>query len=149
MNNQNILEKPALNYNPSELKRELNPYYIGASEVEIDEMLSQVGSKSLDDLFSHIPNEILFQDELNLPEALEYEALQDSMWTYSRKNNLKTSFIEMDYLTGRPIRLLAISVTSEIWPPLILLTNPKEVREHLPHIGFINACYQKSQVLKL
>lgn len=93
MNNQNISEKPDLNYAPETLERELKPYYIGASEVEIDEMLAQVGSESLKDLFSHIPSEIIFDQELNLPDELGYNALQDEMWRLSTKNGSKTSFI--------------------------------------------------------
>ena len=120
MNNENILEKPALGYDPESLERELKPFYIGASEVDIDSMLSHVGSSSLEELFSHIPSDILFEQELHLPDALEYNDLQDAMWSLSSKNNLKTSFIgdglphwKTDPIVGKicGIRNLATSYT--------------------------------------
>jgi glycine dehydrogenase len=82
-----------LNYNPKELPRELNRHYISASEKDIHEMLSSIGAKDFESLFSHLPKEIRMGNEMKLPEELDYEALLQHMKSLSEKNQIRLSFI--------------------------------------------------------
>ncbi len=87
--NQNI----PLSYDPESLPRELLRHYIGASEIDIVEMLDFVGAGRLDDLFSHIPEEILFQEPPSLPQELEYDELRIHMENLAAGNRRFDSFI--------------------------------------------------------
>ena len=50
-----------LSYHPEKLKRELLPFYIGATDQEISEMLKIIGLKSLDELYSHISKDVIME----------------------------------------------------------------------------------------
>lgn len=82
-----------LPYNPETLPRELTEYYISASQEEIQTMLSEVGAKSEADLFSHIREEVKFQEAPNIGKKLEYGDLIVHMQNLAKKNNPKLSFI--------------------------------------------------------
>ena len=82
-----------LPYDPETLPRELLRHYIGASEADIVEMLNFVGAGRLDDLFSHIPEEILFHEPPSLPQELEYKELQNHMEALASRNRCCESFI--------------------------------------------------------
>lgn len=82
-----------LNYNPAKLPRELKRHYISASDPQIEQMLSQVGSSRLEDLYAHIPEELKFEEAPQLPEELDYDALQERLLEISRKNTVRTSFL--------------------------------------------------------
>ncbi|OUR95325.1 glycine dehydrogenase [Halobacteriovorax marinus] len=82
-----------LPYNPENLDRELKPYYITATEQEINEMMDTVGINSFQDLFSHIPKEILMDQKPQFGDRLEYDDLIADVENLSKKNNLKTSFL--------------------------------------------------------
>ncbi len=85
--------RPPFDYDPKALTRELKRHYIGASEQEIQAMLAELGLKSLDDLYSHIPKEIHHKQNLNIPSELSYEDLAQHLFEISTKNKNKTSFL--------------------------------------------------------
>ncbi|OFZ16187.1 MAG: glycine dehydrogenase [Bdellovibrionales bacterium GWA2_49_15] len=82
-----------LPYNPKSLERELRPYYIGAKDQEIDQMLKDVGFKYLDDLFAHIPREVKFKGPVGLGQALPYNDLLNHVISVGKKNRLPLSFL--------------------------------------------------------
>lgn len=81
-----------LNYHPEKLKRELLPFYIGADEKDIHEMLKVLGLKSLDELYSHIQNDVKMS-EIPLPKHMSYETLLAHVNELAQKNKKKISFI--------------------------------------------------------
>lgn len=81
-----------LNFDPKQLKRELKPYYIGASEKDIQEMLKAVGAKDLNDLYSHIDDSVKMSS-VPMEKALSYEALIDHVNALANKNKKMVSFI--------------------------------------------------------
>ncbi|MCP4914066.1 MAG: aminotransferase class V-fold PLP-dependent enzyme [Oligoflexia bacterium] len=85
--------KSHLPYDPERLPRELKKYYICASEKEISEMLSTVGAKNRDDLFSHISDDVKFLETPEVTTRLEYDDLIDHMEELAAKNTPKLSFI--------------------------------------------------------
>ena len=72
--------------------RENNPFYIGASDQDIKEMLAELGLKSLDELFDHIPQDCLMES-LELPPYLDKESLRIHMQDLANKNKQNLSFI--------------------------------------------------------
>lgn len=81
-----------LNYHPEKLKRELKPFYIGADEKDLSEMLSSLGLKTLDDLYAHIPAEVKMTS-VPLAKHLSYEELIAHVNELANKNKIKLSFI--------------------------------------------------------
>ena len=81
-----------LSYHPEKLKRELNQFYIGASDQELREMLSIIGEKSLDDLYSHIPRNVIMEKVL-MDKHMSYEELIIHVNDVAAKNNVKLSFL--------------------------------------------------------
>jgi glycine dehydrogenase len=88
-----MTNKYPLSYTPSELPRELARHYVPASETDTKQMLETIGLSSLEDLYAHIPSKIRFQQKPELPEELDYDALQKRMAELSEKNNQAISFI--------------------------------------------------------
>lgn len=60
--------------------------YFPHTEADIQEMLKVVGVKSLDDLFSEIPEELKFKGELNLPSAHSEEEIRKTLRNISKEN---------------------------------------------------------------
>jgi len=81
-----------LNYHPEKLKRELKPFYIGADDKDIEEMLKFLGLKSLEDLYSHIDDSVKMAS-VPMPKHLSYEELIATVNEVARKNKIKTSFL--------------------------------------------------------
>lgn len=81
-----------LNYHPETLKRELKPFYIGADDKDIKEMLQALNLNSLNDLYSHIQPDV-FMHSLTLPKHMSYEELIVHMNEVAAKNNIKLSFL--------------------------------------------------------
>ena len=81
-----------LPYNPTDMQRELSPYYIGTTPQEIEEMLSVVGEKDLASLFRHIPEDIRFS-RWGKDKGLDYRSLVRRMEKLSQTNVLQSSFI--------------------------------------------------------
>jgi glycine dehydrogenase len=73
--------------------REDARHYIPASDSDIRAMLNAVGKERLEDLFDHIPSEVLFTKPAELPEELEYEALKKRLAKIASKNRIGTSFL--------------------------------------------------------
>lgn len=85
-----------LPYNPLELPRELKTFYISATDNDITEMLSAINVKSREELFSHLPSDILMDEKEHvgkLGEALPYGDLVDHVESVSQKNHIKPCFI--------------------------------------------------------
>lgn len=82
-----------LNYRPETLQRETLPYYIGASDADIQSMLQTLGLNTLEDLYSHISTEHKFKGPLNMPRAMGYQELIQHVNTLATKNNPRPSFI--------------------------------------------------------
>jgi len=77
---------------PMTSPREHLDFYVGTSDNDIALMLKELGFNSLDQLYSHIDDDVKMK-ELDLPEHLGYEDLKNHVQKISEKNNLKTSFI--------------------------------------------------------
>ena len=84
---------PELNYDPKQLPRELTRHYISASDDDIKAMLSALGLERLDDLYADLPQDSLFEKEINIPPGLPYSVLQEHLFQISRKNSKALSFI--------------------------------------------------------
>ena len=82
-----------LPYNPKILPRELNKYYISSNKDEQAQMLSTIGLKTLSDLYSHIPDNVKFNQAPKVCDELEYNDLIAHVEMLANKNNLKTCFI--------------------------------------------------------
>jgi len=82
-----------LPYNPKSLERELQRHYICSSTDEIAAMLKDLSLNSLEELFSHLPSEVLFKKDLAVDEELEYLDTAKYFVEISKKNNPKTCFI--------------------------------------------------------
>lgn len=81
-----------LNYHPEKLKRELKPFYIGADDKDIQEMLKTIGLSSLDDLYSHIAQDVKMTS-VPMHKHMSYEELIGHVNDVANKNNIKTSFL--------------------------------------------------------
>jgi glycine dehydrogenase len=81
-----------LSYDPHKLKRELSPFYISATENELEEMIKVCGKKSLADFYSHIPTKLHFKN-FNLAPELSYTELITHLKEISEKNKSHLSFI--------------------------------------------------------
>jgi glycine dehydrogenase len=74
-------------------QREHARHYIPASNADIDAMLKTVGKASLDELFSHIPADVKFEDGVALPEEIGYDDLYTRLEEISKMNRIGTSFL--------------------------------------------------------
>ena len=83
----------SLPYDPSTIKRELAPFYISATESEIEQMYQEIGAKSDLDLFSHIPSELLFSTPPAVTANLAYQDLADHLASIAAMNKPKPGFI--------------------------------------------------------
>ena len=81
-----------LNYQPENLERELKPFYIGADEKDIKLMLADLGLSSLDELYSHIADDVKMKS-LPLGAHLSYQELIAHVNDIAKKNNNKISFL--------------------------------------------------------
>lgn len=81
-----------LNYHPEKLKRELRPFYIGADEKDIHEMLKTLGLSTLDDLYKHISTDVKMTG-VPMSKHMSYEELIAHVNDVARKNKIKTSFL--------------------------------------------------------
>ncbi|MFX6040872.1 hypothetical protein ABTE96_23135, partial [Acinetobacter baumannii] len=65
----------SLPYDPKKLPRELSRHYIGASEADIKAMLGALGAGKLEDLYSHVPDNVRMNGGPAIPAELSYEDL--------------------------------------------------------------------------
>ena len=84
---------PDLSYNPQEYPREIARHYISATDNDIEQMLGKVGLGNLKDLFSHLPKDIRFTGNPELPDELSYGDATVRLNEIAGKTNLLTSFI--------------------------------------------------------
>ena len=82
-----------LPYNPAQFPRELAPHYIPADEREIKQMLEAVDANCLDELFSHIDEEIKFSSTPAVGKSFEYEELATHLEQMSKRNRPRPCFI--------------------------------------------------------
>ena len=83
-----------LPYDPTKLDRELNKFYISASDDEIKNMLKDTSFKSLNELFSHIKEDVKKMDQLEtMGERLEYDQLSKFFMELASKNKIRKSFL--------------------------------------------------------
>ena len=87
------MTKTPLPYDPAILPRELKRHYISATDDDITAMLKTLGYGKLDQLFDHIPSNLLFSEALAIPDELAYETLQERMESLALNNNVRESFI--------------------------------------------------------
>ena len=81
-----------LNYHPEKLKRELKPFYIGADEKDIQDMLKELGLSTLDDLYAHIDDSVKMTT-VPMHKHMSYEELITHVNELACKNKIKTSFL--------------------------------------------------------
>lgn len=81
-----------LNYHPEKLKRELKPFYIGADDKDINEMLKTLGLTNLEDLYSHISDDVKMTT-VPMAKHMAYEELIAHVNDVARKNKIKISFL--------------------------------------------------------
>lgn len=81
-----------LNYHPEKLKRELKPFYIGADDKDIEEMLRALNLTHLDELYAHIDDSVKMTS-IPMNKHISYEELITHVNDVSRKNHLKISFL--------------------------------------------------------
>jgi glycine dehydrogenase len=81
-----------LNYHPEKLKRELRPFYIGADEKDVQEMLKALNLSSLDDLYAHI-DENVKMTSVPMAKHMSYEELIAHVNDLAKKNHQKISFL--------------------------------------------------------
>ena len=82
-----------LPYDPEEYPREKSRHYISATDEDIASMLETVKLNKLSELFSHLPEDQLFNESLSLPDELSYEIAANHLLSVSQKTKLHTSFI--------------------------------------------------------
>lgn len=80
-------------YNPKELERELKPFYISATQEDINHMLSDLGLLKLEDLFLDIPEEVRWKKPANEWKAMGHDQLALHMKKMASKNKITPSFI--------------------------------------------------------
>lgn len=81
-----------LGYHPESLQRELKPFYIGANDKDISEMLSELKLNSLEDLYSHIAQDTKMSS-VPLPKHMSYEELIAHVNELAAKNKIQVSFL--------------------------------------------------------
>ncbi len=82
-----------LPFDPKQLPRELKPHYISASDADIQNMLGTLGLNRLEDLFAHLPKDVMFPAPPDLPEEMPYDAVRERMVHLADKNKVRLSFI--------------------------------------------------------
>jgi glycine dehydrogenase len=86
-----IIER--LGMDPREFPRELKTFYISASAEEISSMFQSIGASERKDLFSHLPESILFKSAPDIGKRLNYGKLVEHVEEIAEKNNTKPCFI--------------------------------------------------------
>jgi glycine dehydrogenase len=80
-------------YDPSLCSpRELKRHYISATEKDIEQMLSELGLKKLEELYQHVPANIRMQ-QAKIPEELPNAELKTHLEELSAKNHVRLSFL--------------------------------------------------------
>ena len=84
--------------NNLEIKKRFADRHIGPTELEIKEMVSEIGYNSLDELIEKtIPQQIRITDELELEDSISEYKFIEELKTLSSKNKVFKSYIGMGY----------------------------------------------------
>ncbi|MEH0861456.1 aminomethyl-transferring glycine dehydrogenase subunit GcvPB [Halobacteriovorax sp. DPLXC-1] len=83
----------SLKVNSQDINRELAKNYISASDNDIESMLKELGLNSLDELFSHIKDDVKFSEKIALEKGLNYDELVANLEALSKKNNIPTNYL--------------------------------------------------------
>lgn len=86
-----LLER--LPYNPKELPRELKTFYISADDKDINAMMDAIGVEKREQLFSHLPNNIMMEGSPKIGKRLPYGDLARHVEELAGKNNTRPCFI--------------------------------------------------------
>lgn len=91
--NDELLQR--LPYNPQDLPRELKTFYISASESEIQDMMQSIGLEKdkREQLFSHLPTNIMMKETPAIGDRLAYGDLARHMEELAAKNNTRPCFL--------------------------------------------------------
>jgi glycine dehydrogenase len=81
-----------LNFHPESLKRELKPFYIGADQKDIHDMLAALGLSNLDDLYAHISADVKMTS-IPMENHMSYEELIVHVNDIASRNKQKISFL--------------------------------------------------------
>lgn len=73
-------------------KREHFPYYVGTDKNDIQAMLSSLNINSLEELFSHIPSDVML-GEMRMEDHIDHPELKKRIQEIADKNNTPVSFI--------------------------------------------------------
>lgn len=88
------MSKSQLPYNPELLPRELKKHYIGMDQAQEKKALDTLGKKSLEDLFSHIPQSVRMDKNSPLKfKGYEYSQLVQHLQEINNQSSAPTSFI--------------------------------------------------------
>ena len=82
-----------LGFNPSEIKRELETYYISMDDQQIEDMLHSLNLKDVKELFAHIGEDVKFDGEIDINEELNYDQLTTHIKNIANKNKIVTNFL--------------------------------------------------------
>ena len=82
-----------LGFNPSEIKRELETYYISMDDKQIEDMLQSLNLKDVKELFAHIGEDVKFNGEIDINEELNYDQLTTHIKNIANKNKIVTNFL--------------------------------------------------------
>ncbi|MGB0452447.1 MAG: aminomethyl-transferring glycine dehydrogenase subunit GcvPB [Bacteriovoracaceae bacterium] len=82
-----------LPYNLETLPREKRKYYIGPDQEEIEAMLKELKLTSLEELFSHISDDVKFKTAPQFETGYSYENLKAHVEELSKRNRVCTNFI--------------------------------------------------------
>ena len=66
--------------------------YVPTTAAEREQMLAQVGVKSLNDLYAAVPQEMFLHNGLNLPEGLSELEVREKVTDLAEKNKVCFSF---------------------------------------------------------
>lgn len=87
------MTEPGIDFDSSLYPKEKCRHYIPASPAEIDTMMQTVGVSALDDLFAHLPKDILFGAPPPLPEELPYDEVAAAMASLAAGNRTLPAFL--------------------------------------------------------
>ena len=60
--------------------------YVPGTKQEQQEMLREIGYASFEEMFSHIPDEVMLKEEVNIPSGLSEQAVKARMEDIAGKN---------------------------------------------------------------
>lgn len=81
-----------MTYDPNVNPRESKKHYISATEEDIKGMLDALGLEKLEDLYSHISDDVKFDGDINIAPAKPADQIIEELSAMAAKNNVKPSF---------------------------------------------------------